>query len=234
MDVRVAGDETELSLRAAEDVAQDIRRVLAGQDRFSLVLTGGGTPRRMYERLAAQPDIPWARVDLFWGDERFVPLDHPDSNCLMARQTLIGPAGIPAGNVRPVPTNRASPEAAAEAYEDILRTYFAGQPAPRFDLLLLGMGEDGHVASLFPGAPGLQEAGRWVIAVNDSPKPPPRRITLTLPAINSARRILFLVAGEKKAAALAEVFRGGGLPAGRVRPASGAVTWWADRGAHPG
>jgi 6-phosphogluconolactonase len=137
---------------------------------------------------------------------------------------------VPAENLHPVATEASDPRASAAAYERELRSFFPGAPA--FDVLLLGVGEDGHVASLFPGSREAEERDRWVVGVEDSPKPPPRRVSLTLPAINAASRVHFLAAGGAKAEAVAGALEGRpDLPAGRVRPAAGTVSWWLDRAA---
>ncbi len=139
---------------------------------------------------------PWERVHLFWGDERYVPHDDPASNYRMARESLIAHVPIPAENVHPMPTDLPQPEKAAEAYEAELRRFF-GTGAPGFDLQLLGLGVEGHTASLFPGSPALEEKERWVAAVV-APAKPPQRLTLTLPVLNQGRNTLFLVTGADK------------------------------------
>ena len=165
--------------------------------------------------------FPWARTHWFWGDERFVPEDDPLSNYRMAREALLSKAPIPAANIHPIPTEHLDPEAAAADYERSLRSsYGAGQldPArPLFDVTLLGLGTDGHTASLFPGSPALQEKDKWVTAViGEKPEP---RISLTLPALASSRHVAFLVAGAAKWEMLARLRqRDESLPAARVHP----------------
>ncbi len=189
-DVRVCADVSELSQRAAEHTAVAINDAVRRHGRCALVLSGGKTPRALYVLLASEfrDRIPWAGVHVFWGDERYVPAQDPDSNYRMARETLLDHVPCPAENIHPMPTSFASPDAAAQDYERTLRGYFNGD-WPRFDIVLLGLGEEGHTASLFPGSPALTERTRWVVAVNVAAKPP-ERLTLTLPVADSGRQHL--------------------------------------------
>jgi 6-phosphogluconolactonase len=189
----VAKDAAELARKAA-DVLLD----LLGRGASSVALPGGRTPKAVYELLAADPRVPWDRVDWYFGDERAVPADHPDSNYRLAKETLF--RGRPAERLHRMAADAADAEAAAREYE-------RGLPDP-IDVVLLGMGEDGHVASLFPGAPALAVRDRRVAVVDGSPKPPPRRMTITPPAIESARSIVVLVAGAEKSAMLARALEG--------------------------
>jgi 6-phosphogluconolactonase len=191
---------------------------------FAIALSGGSTPRLLYERLAGPPYLerfPWERVHWFWGDERFVPQDDPLSNYRMAWEALLSKAPIPAGNIHPIPTEHLDPKMAAADYERSLMSFYGAEhfdPArPLFDVTLLGIGTDGHTASLFPGSPVLQERDRWVAAViGEKPEP---RITLTLPALDSSRHLAFLVTGEDKRQMLARLRQSDeGLPAACVRP----------------
>lgn len=205
-------------------------RVAAKRNSFSLALSGGSTPKRLYQVLAMPPwrdRMPWTRVHLFWGDERFVPPGHPDSNQRMAREAMIARVSIPAANVHPVPTD-GTPEGAARRYEAELRAFAAKRDGePLFDVQLLGLGPDGHTASLFPGAPALSEREGWVVAVVGAK--PGARITLTYPALANSAEVAFLVAGAEKRAALRRLLEGdAALPAAGVRPA-GPVTVFADR-----
>ncbi len=227
--VEVFANADALAERAAAWLAD---RAASKRGSFSLALSGGATPKRLYQRLAMVPwrdRMPWARVYLFWGDERFVPPDHPDSNQRMAREAVIARVPIPAANVHPVPTDGA-PEDAARRYEADLRAFAAGRPGePLFDVQLLGLGPDGHTASLFPGTPALGERRSWVAAVLGAK--PEARITLTYPALDSSGEVAFLVAGEEKRAVLRRLLEGdAALPAAGVRPA-GPVTVFADRAA---
>ena len=171
--------------------------------KFSVSLSGGSTPKRIYEMLS-ECDLPWSQIHWFWGDERNVPHDHPDSNFRMVSEALLDRVAIPASNVHPVPVNVDNPAAAANAYEQTLREHFSGDSFPAWDLALLGMGDDAHTASLFPETKALGESKRWFVE-NWVEKFDGYRYTLTAPAINSARQSWFLVAGANKRDALANV-----------------------------
>jgi 6-phosphogluconolactonase len=232
-DVRVHADVDELSRRAAEAAVTTINDAVRGHGRCSLVLSGGSTPRTLYGLLASafRDEIPWTHVHVFWGDERYVPPDDPDSNYRMAKETLLDHVPCPAANIHPMPTRFQSPDDAAQDYEGTLRGYF-GSDWPRFDLILLGLGDEGHTASLFPGSPALKERARWVVAVT-APARPPTRLTLTLPVLTRAATIYVLVAGSKKAAALHQVLTGiadpNTYPAAGIRSTDGTLIWWVDR-----
>ena len=234
-DLRVFQDVNELSLRAAEAVARTITDAVRSTGRCSLVLSGGSTPRTLYGLLASRfrEQIPWAHVHVFWGDERYVPPDDAQSNYRVAKETFLDHVPCPAANVHPMPTHFSDSEAAARDYEATLRTYFAGGP-PEFDLVLLGLGPEGHTASLFPGSSALAEPTRWVLAVT-VPAEPRLRLTLTLPVLNRAATAYFLVTGSNKARALHEVLTGiadpNTFPAAGVTLASGTLIWWVDRDA---
>jgi 6-phosphogluconolactonase len=229
-----AADAEALAHRAAGWIGD-----LAAQSRgrFALCLSGGATPRRLYQLLARPPyaeRMPWDRAHWFWGDERFVPWDHPDSNYRMARTALLAEAPIPAENIHGIETTGA-PADAARAYERVLRS-FCGVEAldperPLFDVVLLGLGPDGHTASLFPGSSVLDERERWVAEVVGAR--PEARITLTYPALDSTRHAAFLVAGADKRAMLARALAGDpALPAARLNPV-GDLTWFVDAAARP-
>jgi 6-phosphogluconolactonase len=232
--LQVFEDLEELSAAAAEAFAESARRAVRERGRFSVALAGGGTPRTLYRCLAAgfRDSIPWSGVHLFWSDERFVPPEDPDSNYRMVRESLLELVGVPEGNVHRPETDLDDAEESALRYERALRSFFGPEP-PRFDWMLLGLGEDGHVASLFPGAEALEERERLVVAIRDSPKPPRARITMTLPLINQSRETHFLVSGREKHGILFDVLRGAvnGLPARRVQPRKGSLHWWLDRDA---
>lgn len=206
---------------------------------FAINLSGGSTPRRLYERLAGPPyrdTFPWSRTHWFWGDERFVPHDDALSNYRMVSEALLSRAPIPAINVHAIPTEGISPEAAASAYERQLKSFYGAErldPArPLFDVTLLGLGLDGHTASLFPGTAVLAEQNRWVAAVVGAKSE--ARITLTYPALESSRNAAFLVEGKEKRAILKRLCRGdASLPAARLRPA-GALRVFADKAAIEG
>jgi 6-phosphogluconolactonase len=232
-DVRICANVEELSLRAAEAAVRTVNEAARAVGRCSLVLSGGSTPRSLYALLASQfeKDIPWAQLHIFWGDERYVPLVDPKSNYRMAREALLEHVPCPPANIHPMPTHFPSPDAAARDYEATLRGFFADQRAC-FDLVLLGLGAEGHTASLFPGSPVLAETTRWVRAAS-APADPPTRLTLTWPALTGARNIYVLVAGSNKAHALGHVFGDAPdprvYPASRIRLAEGSVIWWVDR-----
>jgi 6-phosphogluconolactonase len=225
----ILDDGNALAARAADFIAGKMRGCAAP---FRLCLSGGSTPRAAYRLLAGRNDLDWDCVEIFFGDERFVPPDHPDSNYRMARETLLA-----AGNVRPrtllaMPTD-GTPQSCADAYEEILRQQYGASvldpQAPLFDLMLLGLGADGHTASLLPGQPVLEEKNRWVAAVPEGRDEV--RLTLTYPALESSRVTLFMVAGADKAEAVRRVRAGDiTLPAGALRPV-GEVVWLLDRAA---
>ena len=206
---------------------------------FAVALSGGSTPRRLYELLAGPPyreTFPWARTHWFWGDERFVPHDSSQSNYRMVREAMLARAPVPRANVHPVPTKGLTPEAAALAYEQDLRTFYGASALrpdrPLFDVALLGLGPEGHIASLFPGTTILKERTRWVGAVIGA-KPEPR-ITLTYPALESSREVAFLVAGAAKRAVLEQLLQGDPeLPAAHLHPVHGTLRIFADRAAAP-
>lgn len=225
-----------LSDHAAVSIAERIRRTVEQQGRFSIALAGGNTPKGLYERLASgfANTVPWSKVYVFWGDERYVPRDDPRSNYRMARLALLDHVNIPPANVHIVPTSLASADETAIEYEKMLHHYFApGNPV--FDLILLGMGTDGHTASLFPNAPALREKRRWVVSVI-APADPPVRISMTLPVLLQAKVIQFLIAGQDKAAKLREIIcddeHGLKYPAGVVLNAvEPEILCWADEAA---
>jgi 6-phosphogluconolactonase len=233
--IDVAADAEALARRAAEWL---VDRMTASDGPFALSLSGGSTPRGLYALLASPPyrdRIPWQRLHLFWGDERYVPPDHPDSNYGMARTAMIAHVPIPSHQVHPIPTSP-SPEAAAAAYEQTLRDFYKADvldPArPLFNVTLLGLGPDGHTASLFPDDRALDEQAAWVAAVVGAK--PEARITLTFPAIASSGAVAFLVAGAEKHPTIARVCRGDqALPAARIE-AAGELRWFLDRAAASG
>jgi 6-phosphogluconolactonase len=234
-DLRVFSDVNELSLRAAEAVARTVNDAVRSTGRCSLVLSGGSTPRTLYGLLASRfrAQIPWAHVHVFWGDERYVPPRDVQSNYRMAKETLLDHVPCPVANVHPMPTHFSDPDVAARNYEATLRSYFSGAP-PAFNVVLLGLGPEGHTASLFPGSPALAEPTRWVLAVT-APADPPVRLTLTFPLLNRAANAYFLVTGSNKARALHDILTGTAdpnrCPAAGVRLAAGKLIWWVDRDA---
>jgi 6-phosphogluconolactonase len=224
----------------AQHVAAWLCALARASDRqFSVCLSGGSTPRRLYEEMAT-PAIasrfPWPRVHWFWGDERFVPRDDPDSNYRMARDALLSLVPIPSDLIHPIPTGGLSAEQAAVAYETTLNQFYGADvlapDRPLFDVTLLGIGENGHTASLFPGQPALQETRRWAVAVQGENAQP--RITLTYPALNSSRDVAFLATGTGKRDVVARARAGDqALPAALIRPV-GRLHWFTDRAAATG
>jgi 6-phosphogluconolactonase len=199
---------------------------------FSVALAGGSTPRRLYELLAGSPfraKIPWARVHFFWGDERMVPYDHAESNFRLAHEALLKHVPVPRETLHAIPTNLPADQAAL-AYEQALRAHFGRWGLPRFDLILLGIGTDGHTASLFPGSAALAEKDRWVVAHSRGVNQP-ARVTLTLPVLNNAHRVHFLVTGKPKASALRAALERGALPVQRVQPKQGELLFLVDAAA---
>jgi 6-phosphogluconolactonase len=238
LDLRKLTTPQDLFQAAAEEVLRAAAEAIAQRGRFSIALSGGSTPRNLYTLIAANASgsLPWDRMFFFWGDERHVPLNDPDSNYRMAKETLLSKVPIPPANIFPVPTENPDASAAAQAYEDTLQKFFALSPGefPRFDLILLGMGPDGHTASLFPETAALQEKSRLVVA-NWVEKMKTSRITFTLPVLNAARCVAFLVSGADKAAVLHEVLEGDApgekYPSKLVRPTDGKLIWFVDRAA---
>jgi 6-phosphogluconolactonase len=222
----------------AHRVAQWITDLAASSpDRFAICLSGGSTPRRLYQLLADAPyrdALPWDRIHWFWGDERFVPWHHPDSNYAMVRDALLARAPAPPQNIHGIVTT-GTPTDAAHAYERALKSYYGAEVLdpvrPLFDVEILGLGPDGHTASLFPGTSVLDERNRWVAEVIGARAE--ARITLTYPVLESSRHVAFLVAGAEKREMLARALAGDeALPAARVRPA-GELIWFADKAAAP-
>jgi 6-phosphogluconolactonase len=218
----------------AHDVAEWlIAKATAKPDRFSIALSGGSTPQALYEKLATEPyrsRFPWDRSYWFFGDERFVPHDDADSNYRMVRQALFDHVPIPPANIVPIPATGAAENAARE-YQEILQNYYGSQALdmsrPLFDVTFMGLGEDGHTASLFPGNAVLEDTTHWVAAVSDPSVPQPR-ITLTYPALACSAAMAFLVEGEKKRAVLKRVLSGDrGAPAARAT-AIGELIWFVD------
>ena len=223
----------QLAVAAAERFVECAREFHGTLERFSVALAGGNTPRRVYELLATdrfKNRIDWPQVYLFFGDERSVPPDHSDSNYRTVYESLISQVPIPPKNVHRI-VGEGNPNENARAYENQLRTFFAGLSWPRFELVLLGMGEDGHTASLFPNSAALQEMSRWVVPTKNE-QSGQDRITLTVPVFNHARHVTFLVTGKKKAQRLKEVLRpepgSGQLPAQAIKPIDGSVEWLVD------
>jgi len=238
VDVRRLTTPQDLFQAAAEEVIGAATDAVAQRGRFTIALSGGSTPKNLYTLIAATASatLPWDQMFFFWGDERHVPLDDPESNYRMAKEALLSKVPIPPANIFPVPAENPDAAAAAQAYEQTLRKFFAPGPGefPCFDLILLGIGADGHTASLFPETTALQEKSRLVVA-NWVEKLKTSRITFTLPLLNAARCVAFLVSGTDKAAVLHEVLEGNApaekYPSKLVRPSQGKLIWFVDRAA---
>ncbi len=255
-DLRLLPDPADLARAVAAAVAQTLAQATLARGAASIALAGGNTPRALYQRLASahRDDVPWEKLHVFWGDERDVPPDDPHSNYRMAREALLDAVPVSADHVHPMPAGTGDPEAAAVAYDGMLRAYFGGADPeiaivdldaaraffesgalwPAIDLVLLGLGEEGHTASLFPGSAALYgQPLRWVVPAT-APVEPRRRLTLTLPALTHARRIFVLVSGASKAPALFRALAGPAdpaCPASLLRHGPAPVTWWADAAA---
>jgi len=234
--IQVCNDPESLSEAAARLFVKRSRHAVQVQNQFSVALAGGHTPERTYQILSEPPfhdQVPWTKVHVFWSDERCVPPDDPRSNAHMAHQALLDRAPIPPDQIHPIRCNQ-NPQQAAEEYESLLRDFFAGR-SPCFDLILLGLGENGHTASIFPGTPAVEEQERWVIAVFVAEQAM-WRITMTPLLINRAAMVTFLVAGTAKARVLQRVLDGPfepyDLPAQLIQPVSGGLDWIVDEAAY--
>ena len=234
--VRVFDDAEAVARAAAETFARLSSEAVEERGVFSVALSGGTTPRRVYELLASDEysdRVPWAGVHVFFGDERAVPADDAESNYRMASEALLSRVAVPEENVHRI-EGQGDAAANASDYESVMRDFFGDADRPRFDLVFLGMGDDGHTASLFPQTSALAETRAWV-AANWVEKLGAWRITLTAPAVNEARRVVFLVTGAGKAERLREVLNGepdpSRLPSQMIRPRDGALEWYVDRAA---
>jgi len=237
-EIRVVADPSALAEIAAQEVLEIARAAVAARGRFTVALAGGSTPRATYQRLAQPPlaaQMPWDRTVVFFGTSGGVPPDHADSNYGMAHAALLSRVPIPPDRVFRIPGESADPDAIAADYARKLAEVLGVRrgEVPRLDLILLGLGVDGHTASLFPGSPVLKETFRTVAAVHAAAASIPQRFTLTYPILNAAACVIYLVAGAEKAkvvkAALGD--RSSGLPAAMVRPADGRLLWIIDRAA---
>jgi 6-phosphogluconolactonase len=235
LSLRVFDDLAALLAAAQAEFVARAQKALRARRRFTLSLAGGSTPKSLYESLA-DAEVDWSRCQVFFGDERCVPPEHADSNYRMAREALLSKIAIPEKNVHRVKCEDADPERAAKAYEQELQGFFKLRPGelPTFDLVLMGMGPDGHTASLFPGTTALAEEVRLSVAPYVE-KLNGWRVTLTAPVFNHARCVLFLVAGEDKAEALKGVLESDRpadeLPSKLIKPGAGELLWWVDKAA---
>lgn len=236
-EIHIFADSAGMAAEAAQRFVALAKESIADHGRFRVALSGGSTPKLLHQILARDyhDAVDWGLVEVFWGDERFVAPDHPDSCYLMARETLLDHVPIPAANIYIMPTVGDTPENSANSYGETLKAVF-GQEHPRFDLIFLGMGPDGHTASLFPHQPEVVAPSEALVApVHNSPKPPPTRLTLTYRVINNAANIIFLVGGADKAPAVREVLYGAAnvaeYPSQGIKPSIGKLTWLLDTAA---
>lgn len=230
--VEVLPDKEALIQRSLELVLSKMQEAIAQRGTCTIALAGGSTPKPLYEKIAQQ-NLPWDKIHVFWGDERYVPPTHPDSNEGMARQAWLDKVPIPATNIHPMPTGSGAPAQDAGQYETELQAFFHTQPEefPALDIILLGMGDDGHTASLFPHTSALQVRDRLVTVGNKDGQP---RLTFTAPLINQARTVIFIVAGASKRPALDQVFAAvaedSHYPSRLIRP-QGELWWLLDQAA---
>ena len=233
-DIRIAPDARALAEMAAKTIQTLANEAIQARGRFTIALSGGSTPKALFKLLASHyhDTIDWTRTFIFWGDERCVPPDHADSNYRMARETLLDHVDLPAENIFRLKGELPPPEA-AEDYERVLHGFF-GDELPRIDLILLGMGDDGHTASLFPHTEALKETQRWVVPNYVTAKET-WRLTLTAPVINNAANVMFLIAGTDKAERLKQVLQGDyqpeTLPSQLIKPTKGNLIWGVDQAA---
>jgi 6-phosphogluconolactonase len=234
--INVLPDKVDLARASAVHFMEVASCALLDRGCFSVALAGGSTPKATYAMLASAP-LDWQHIHIFWGDERCVAPEHMDSNYLVARYAFLDRVDIPSENIHRIHGEN-PPEQAAADYEQELRAFFSKKSPPVFDLIFLGLGNDGHVASLFPGSPALEERERWVVAVKHRQPPEPLvdRVTITLPVINAARQVTFLVSGGAKAERLQQALtktksEGIGLPVHQVQPVSGNLLWLVDEAA---
>lgn len=230
--VEVLPDKAALIQRSLEIVISKITKAIEERGQFTIALAGGSTPKPLYEAMATQ-NLPWDKIHIFWGDERYVPPDHPDSNQRMARQAMLDRVTIPEGNIHPMPTGGSNPSADADKHEAELQAFFQAQVGkfPKFDVILLGIGDDAHTASLFPHTEALQVRDRMIAVGNKDGQP---RITFTVPLINHAREVMFMVVGDSKRAALGWIFAPTAddftYPARLIQP-RGQLWWLLDESA---
>jgi 6-phosphogluconolactonase len=238
VEIRRLATPQDLFQAAAEAVLHAASEAIEKRGRFTIALSGGSTPKSLYSLIAANAatSVDWEKVFFFWGDERHVGPNDAESNYRMVEESLFSRISVPAANIFRVPSENPDADAAANAYEQAMRKFFATAPGafPRLDVILLGMGPDGHTASLFPETAALREKTRWVVA-NWVEKLQTHRITLTLPVLNQARLVAFLISGTDKAAALHEVLEGKApgekYPSKLVQPVDGKLIWFLDRAA---
>lgn len=233
--IEILADKQELIERSLNLVVSKITAAISEKDGCTIALSGGSTPKALYAALAEQ-NLPWEKIHVFWGDERYVSAEHPDSNQRMAREAWLDRVKIPEMNIHPMPTDGGDPAADAQKHDRQIQEFFGVSDGvvPVFDIILLGMGDDAHTASLFPHTEALQVCDRLVTLGNKDGQP---RITFTFPLINQARCVIFIVAGASKQNALAQVFApqadSNTYPSRLIRPQTGELWWLLDRAANP-
>lgn len=237
MNVVIFSDGDKLNQAAAEYIVRLARESIAAHGKFNIALSGGSTPKKLYGLLASEPyrsQIDWPHVEIFWSDERCVPVDNPECNYNMAREAMLSKLVLRADQIHRMPADEADRDAAAQQYTQEMRRVFGTDGIPAFDLIQLGLGPEAHTASLFPHQSSLHERERLVMPVS-VPKPPPERLTFTPPLLNAAKHVLFLVTGAEKAEAAQAVLEGerqpDEYPAQIVQPGNGDVTWMLDSAA---
>jgi len=236
--INIAVNYEDLCERVTEEILVLSSQKIVKQDKFTIALAGGSTPKGIYECMASpyyRDEFKWEKIHLFWGDERWVPHQDQRSNFRMVSDALISKVKIPSGNIHPVRTEACDPESSARLYEKVIGDVFKlkKEEFPVFDLILLGIGQDGHTSSLFPGNPSLAVKDRLVIPTSQEGIPE-KRITLTLPAINHAAMVFFLISGSDKAEVVAEVLENNkkmNYPAKQIKPDQGSVNWFLDQAA---
>ncbi len=229
--IKITADKNALIAQAQTFIIAKIQQAISQNNICTIALAGGSTPKPIYEGIA-KADIPWAKLHVFWGDERYVPSTHPDSNEKMAREAWLNQVDIPPANIHPMPTSSENPQLDAEKYNQELQQFFAIESDfPSFDLILLGMGDDGHTASLFPHTEALKVGDRLITVGNKDGNP---RLTFTVPLINQAKCVIFLVSGENKQSALQQVMSETGdsnqYPSRLIKP-QGDFIWFLDKAA---
>ena len=236
-EIRILKSPEELFEAAAAEFTAQASAAIRARGKFTVALSGGSTPKRLYALLATKPNILWDKIYFFWGDERHVPPDHPESNYRMVYEALLSKVPVPPENIFRVHTEERDAAGAALQYEQTLKDFFQLSPGefPRFDLILLGMGPDGHTAFLFPGSPALNERQRLVVA-NPVEKFHTDRLTFTFPVLNAAATVMFLVSGPDKAPMLHKVLENSSanLPSQKVQPTNGRLLWLVDSAAATG
>lgn len=228
--IKIFDSKNELAINSAQFIIELANKFIKEKGRFSIALSGGSTPKLLYDAILSnfKDSVDWSRIDFFWSDERYVPIDHSDSNIKLAVDFLLNPLHIKNENIYLIDTSLNNPEETAKLYEEKIRKYFAGEA--QFDLILLGLGDDGHTASLFPGTIALQEKDK-LVAANWVKKFQSWRITFTFPLINKTKNVMFISSGINKADVLQKILENKKYPAAKVSPADGDLYWFLDQDA---